>query len=286
MQRSKIVNFCPTGTQQTRSNSLAPLAANEIIDETIGAYQEELITVVHIHARDPHTFENSWKPEHYQPIIEGIRKYCPDLSICVSLTGRYFNELEKRSAVLELKPDMGSLTMSSLNFPTGASINSPEMILSLIEKMKQFGVIPELECFDTGMLNYTKHLIHKGILEPPYYINVIFGNLFNAQISYHSISDVLGSIPHTDAKFCFGGIGRYQQVSAIHGLTHANGARIGLEDNLYLWEKEDNTKIDLQKKPAKNIDLLRALYRKMLDYNFEVMPPKQFQQLGFKNKNT
>ena len=91
----KIINFTPTGTQTTKENSLAPLIPNEIIDEVHQAY-EFGITMTHIHARDPKDFSNTYKKEVYQPIIEGIRKHCPDLTICVSLTGRLYPEFEKR----------------------------------------------------------------------------------------------------------------------------------------------------------------------------------------------
>ncbi len=93
----------------------------------------------------------SWKPEIYQEIFEGLRKHCPDLIICGSTSGRNFPEFDKRSAVIELKPDMCSLTLSSLNFVRQASVNDPDMITSLVKKMVEYGVVPELECFDLGI---------------------------------------------------------------------------------------------------------------------------------------
>jgi 3-keto-5-aminohexanoate cleavage enzyme len=67
----KIINFTPTGTQTTRSNSYAPLLPNEIIEEVHQA-NELGISVVHLHARDELTLENTYKKETYQKIIEGI----------------------------------------------------------------------------------------------------------------------------------------------------------------------------------------------------------------------
>lgn len=109
----KIINFTPTGTQPNRENSYAPLTPSEIIEEVHEAY-EMGITLTHIHARHPETLTNSTKKEHYQPIIEGIRSHCSGLTICVSLTGRLVKDIVERSEVLELYPDMGSLTMSSI----------------------------------------------------------------------------------------------------------------------------------------------------------------------------
>ena len=231
----KIINFTPTGTQPTRENSFAPLLPNEIID-TVHEANEIGISIVHLHARDEDTLNNTYKKEVYQKIIEGIKKYCPDLLICVSLTGRNFPELEKRTEVLQLRPDLGSLTMSSLNFPTGASINQPDMILSLIKEMDKYGVQPEIECFDTGMLNYANYLISKKILNPPYHINFILGNMYNAQCDFGTLSTIKSNRP-SESFVCLGGIGSQQLKSTTYGLLDFDGVSIGLEDNLYFRNK-------------------------------------------------
>ena len=240
---NKIINFTPTGTQATRENSFAPLTPNEII-ESVHEANELGISIVHLHARDEITLENTYKKEVYQKIIEGIKKYCPELLICVSLTGRNFPELEKRSEVLQLLPDMGSLTMSSLNFPSGASVNQPNMILSLIDEMNKYGVQPEIECFDTGMLNYTNYLISKGKLNPPYHINIILGNIYNGQCDLSNLSSIKSNLP-SNSYVCLGGIGNQQLKSNLYGLLDFDGIRIGLEDNLYFKNKEKTTNIEI-----------------------------------------
>lgn len=269
---NKIINFTPTGTQTTRQNSFAPLTPSEIIDSVHEA-NEIGISIVHLHARDEVTLENTYKKEVYQKIIEGIKKYCPELLICVSLTGRNFPELAQRSEVLQLYPDMGSLTMSSLNFPSGASVNQPEMILSLIKEMDKYGVQPEIECFDSGMLNYTNYLIKKELLKPPYYINTIFGNLFNSQLEPSTISTIINNKPQ-NSHMCFGGIGDHQLNSNIMGLIYADGIRIGLEDNLYFKNKEKTT----------NIDLLKRIHRIINEMGLSILTPSNFRKNGFKNK--
>lgn len=268
----KIINFTPTGTQPNRVNSFAPLSSDEIIEEVHQAY-EIGITVTHIHARHPKTLENSYQKIHYQSIIEGIRKYCPDLSICVSLTGRLFPEFEKRSEVLELYPDMGSLTMSSLNFPGGASINEPEMILKLIKKMDEYGVIPEIECFDSGMLNYTNYLIKKDILIGPHYINVILGNIYNSQSDISSVSSIIQNKPN-NSVLCLGGIGKDQLKCNLLGLIYADGIRIGLEDNLYISDKIKTT----------NIHILQRIHNIMNEMGVDNLTPKEFKNLGYVNR--
>jgi uncharacterized protein (DUF849 family) len=269
---NKIINFTPTGTQTNKENSFAPLTPNEIIEEVHEAY-ELGITLTHIHARDPITFENTYKKNVYREIIDGIRKHCSDLSICVSLTGRQYPEFEKRSEVLELYPDMGSLTMSSLNFPKSASVNEPNMILKLIQKMDEYGVIPEIECFDSGMLNYTNYLISKNVLKSPHYINVILGNIYNAQSDLATVSSIYNHKP-TNSYMCIGGIGKEQLKSNILGLFYFDGIRVGLEDNLYFKDKEKTT----------NIELLKRIHRLMFEMDINILNHKEFKELGYENK--
>lgn len=268
----KIINFTPTGTQTTRENSFAPLLPNEII-EVVHEANEVGISIVHLHARDEQTLNNTFKKEIYQKIIEGIKKYCPDLLICVSLTGRNFSELEKRTEVLQLYPDMGSLTMSSLNFPSGASINQPEIILKLIEEMDRYGVQPEIECFDSGMLNYTNYLISKNKLNPPYHINVILGNIYNAQCDFGTLSTIKSNLPKNSFT-CLGGIGSQQLKSITYGLIDFDGIRIGLEDNLYYKDKEKTY----------NIDLLKRAHRIMNEFDISHYTSNELREKGYGNK--
>lgn len=272
MVSNKIINFTPTGTQTTSDNSFAPLLPSEIIEEVHEAY-EYGITMVHIHARDPETLKNSSNKNHYRPIIEGIRKHCPNLVICVSLTGRFEPNIDRRTEVLELLPDMRSLTMSSLNFPTGESINSPDTILKLIEKMKVYGVTPEIECFDSGMLNYTNYLIKKGVLTGPHYINVILGNMYNAQSDVASLNSIIQNKPN-NSLLCLGGIGKEQLPCNLLGLLYADGIRIGLEDNLYYTDKVKTT----------NIKLLQRIRKIMNEMGLGVLSPLDFKNLGYGNR--
>ncbi|MBP9792978.1 MAG: 3-keto-5-aminohexanoate cleavage protein [Flavobacterium sp.] len=268
----KIINFTPTGTQPNRSNSLAPLEINEIIEEVIAA-NELGISFVHIHAREKDTHLNTYKKEVYGRIIEGIRKYCPELLICASLTGRNFPELEKRTEVLQCYPDLGSLTMSSLNFPSGASVNQPETILSLIEQMDKYGVTPEIECFDSGMLNYTHYLIRKNILKAPHLINIILGNLYNSQSDLNSVAMIKSAIPN-NAIVCLGGIGDQQLRSNVLGLLDFDGVRVGLEDNLFYKQKEKAT----------NMQLLERVHRLMSELEMKLMTSSELRTKGYGNK--
>jgi uncharacterized protein (DUF849 family) len=231
-----IVNLTPTGMVPTKSMTPhVPLSPNEVVNDvnelaSLGA------NMVHIHARDDHG-EPTYEKEIYAKMIGGIREQHPDLVICVSLSGRKHQDLDQRADPLnlkgDLKPDMGSLTLSSLNFPGQASMNSPMMVRDLAARMKDVGVKPELEAFDVGMVNYANYLIKKGLIEPPYYFNIILGNIASAQIDMGQLSVIANALPD-DSTWCVGGIGVTQLKANVLGMVFGHGVRIGLEDNVWL----------------------------------------------------
>lgn len=231
-----IINLAPTGIKPTKAlNPYVPLSVNEIIEDVYINWLKG-VQIVHLHVRDENG-ENTPNKAVYAQVIEGIRLKCPKIIICASLSGRVVNTLESRSQVLELtgeaKPDMGSLTLSSLNFGDGASINSPEMIIQLLKKMNANKIKPELEVFDMGMINYSKYLIKKGLIEPPFYYNIICGNIASAQATMEEISAMINALP-PQSIYTLGGFGQDQLKMNVFGILSASGVRTGLEDNLYL----------------------------------------------------
>lgn len=262
----KIINFCPTGTQTNKTNSYAPLEVNEIVEEVLKMY-EFGITIAHIHARDSDG-SNTYKKEIFQRIIDKIRQFSNDIVLSVSLSGRYFSDIKLRTEVLSLYPDMGSLTMSSMNFINSGVNNDTDTISLLIKEMNKYKVTPEVECFDSGMLNYTKYLQKKGILKKNLYVNVILGNIFNANSSIDSISHLKTNFPE-NSKICLGGIGKDQLRSNIYGLLEADGIRIGLEDNLYFIDKTKASNFELLNRIKSIADLM----------NFEIMSSMEFRQI-------
>jgi uncharacterized protein (DUF849 family) len=196
----------------------------------------------------------AYHKEIYGEIIQGIRKENKDLILCVSTSGRTYNSFDKRSECLELegelKPDYASLTLSSLNFNKQASINTPDMIKDLAKKMKDRGIRPELEVFDLGMVNYAKYLIRKGRLSPPYYFNIILGNIACAQANMLHLGLIVNELPE-DSIWSAGGVGDPQLQTNILAITAGGGARVGIEDNI--WFDEERTEL------ATNYDLVKRI---------------------------
>jgi 3-keto-5-aminohexanoate cleavage enzyme len=164
--------------------------------------------------------------------------------LCVSTSGRIFNDFEKRSEVLDLdedlKPDFGSLTLSSLNFNKDVSINSPQMIRDLARKMLDRGIKPELEVFDLGMINFAHYLIEKGFLTPPYYFNLILGNIACAQATMLNLGLMIMELPPSSI-WSVGGIGKFQLQMNVASMNFGGGVRVGLEDNI--WFDENRTRL-------------------------------------------
>ncbi len=250
-----ILNFVPTGMVPMKKDTpFVPVSAREII-ENVKEASELGITMVHIHARNEYNGEPCYKKENYARIISGIREFSQDLVICVSTSGRTFPELSKRMDVLtlegDLKPDMASLTLSSLNFHKQASVNEPETILSLLKEMHSRGIKPELEVFDLGMINYMKYLIKKGLLMSPFYVNLILGNIATAQPDLLQLGVMLNDLP--EGCLCsLGGIGNAQLPMNSLAIAMGVGVRTGLEDNI--WYDAERRKL------AKNIDLLKRVH--------------------------
>jgi 3-keto-5-aminohexanoate cleavage enzyme len=235
MNKKIIINICPTGIIPTKDlNRNTPITPDEIAEDVYKCYVLGA-QMAHIHARDASGL-NTMDKRVYADIIIKIREKCPGIIICASLSGRVLNTVEARSDVLNLtgnaKPDMGSLTLSSLNFSNGPSINSPEMIIALLNKMNENGIKPELEVFDVGMINYSKYLIKKSLLKPPYYYNIILGNISSAQNTPNDLASMVSALP-PNSIYSIGGIGSTMLGANISGILYGDGVRVGLEDNLY-----------------------------------------------------
>ncbi|WP_431132522.1 3-keto-5-aminohexanoate cleavage protein [Psychroserpens mesophilus] len=271
MEDKLIINFTPTGMIPTKDMTPhVPVTASEIIEDVHKA-NEIGITMVHLHARDAISGKPTYEKEIYAKIIEGIRKYAPKLVLCVSLSGRDFSELEQRSDALQLeghlKPDMGSLTLSSLNFNATASVNSPKMVQDLARVMKERGIVPELEVFDAGMINYAKYLERKNLLQAPYYFNLLFGNIACAQADILHTGVMINDLPK-ESFWSLAGIGNSQLKMNSLSIAVGGGVRVGIEDNI--WYDTTRTKL------ATNSELLERIHVIAKANEREIMTPEEF----------
>jgi 3-keto-5-aminohexanoate cleavage enzyme len=268
-----IINLTPTGMIPTKQMTPhVPLSINEIVEDVHQCY-EIGITMVHLHARDDRTGEPTYKAAIYRDIIEKIRYFAQDLVICISLSGRTFKEFEKRAEPLQLtgdaKPDMGSLTLSSVNFNRQASLNSPVMTQRLAREMRRRGVAAELEAFDSGMINYAIYLERKALIEPPYYFNLLLGNIACAQANLLHAGIMINDLP-TDSLWSLAGIGKAQLPMNSVAIAMGGGVRVGLEDNI--WYDESRNKL------ARNVELIKRIHKLAEVSERRIMTPKKLRK--------
>ncbi|NHZ73122.1 MAG: 3-keto-5-aminohexanoate cleavage protein [Nitrospirae bacterium] len=234
-----VINFTPTGMVPTKAmTSLVPISVDEIVEDVLGC-AELGASIVHIHARDREERPTP-EPEIFAEILQGIRRERQDLILCVTTSGRTHPRLEDRAAVLDLsgecKPDMASLTLGSMNFARTASVNSPEIIQALAQRMLDRGIRPELEVFEGGMINYGKYLMKKGLIQSPGYFNLLLGNIATAQADEPTLDLMLATLPE-GATWALAGIGDCQLQVHRWAMARGGHVRVGLEDNIYFDEK-------------------------------------------------
>ncbi|MBS0185358.1 MAG: 3-keto-5-aminohexanoate cleavage protein [Proteobacteria bacterium] len=234
-----IINLCPTGMVPQKKNCpFVPISATEIAKDVQRCHNLG-VSMVHLHARLTDGTP-TWEKAYFEEIINEILIRINDIILVVTTSGRNWPEIERRSNSLEClpTPDMASLTLGSMNFPKEPSINSPDTIIRLAEIMNEKGIVPELEVFDIGMVNFSNYLINKNILNPPFYYNLILGNRGTADLSPINIAALLSTLPH-GATWALGGIGRYQLAANSLALSLGGHVRVGLEDNPYYdWSKK------------------------------------------------
>ncbi|MDT0188049.1 3-keto-5-aminohexanoate cleavage protein, partial [Microbacterium sp. ARD31] len=178
--------------------------------------------------------------ETYARIVGAVREQAPDVVINVSTSGRTWSEVERRADCLalddDLKPDLASLTLSSLNFLTQASVNSPDTIHALAQLMLERGIVPELELFDFGMVNYVHVLRRKGLLPGPVVANLFFGNVAGMQATLGEIGLALDRLP-PDTIWSGAGLGDFGLPVQSHSIAAGGGVRVGLEDGIWFDRK-------------------------------------------------
>lgn len=228
--------LAPTGMVPTKAMTPhVPITPAEIARDVAAAVAIG-ITSVHLHARDEDGAP-TWDRATYERIVGAVRDRTPDVVINVSTSGRTWSELEKRADCLaldgDLKPDLASLTLSSLNFLTGPSVNPPDVIVGLATIMRDRGIVPELEIFDLGMLNYAQVLSRKGLLPDPAVANLFFGNIAGMQPTLAEVGLATERLPR-EAIWSGAGLGDFQFTAQALSVAAGGGVRVGLEDGIYL----------------------------------------------------
>lgn len=252
---SLIINLAPTGMMPTKEMTPhVPVSTEEILED-VERCRAQGAAIIHVHARDADG-RPSHRAELFGPIVAGIRAIDPELVVCVTCSGRYAVDLDSRAEVLTLegdaKPDMASLTLGSNNFARQASMNAPETIRGLAERMRERGIKPELEVFEPGMVAYGRHLVDTGVIDSPCYVNVLLGSPGTSRLSPGMLGAFVAEMPG-DWTWALAGIGRHQLPANAMAIAAGGHVRVGLEDNIW-WDRARTT-------PASNEQLVKRVAR-------------------------
>jgi uncharacterized protein (DUF849 family) len=229
-----IICVAITGSLPTKANNPAvPITVSEQIESTHAAF-EAGATIVHAHVRNDDQTPSA-DPEKFARLQEGLLKHCPGMIIQFSTGGRS-GAGQARGAMLPLRPDMASLSVGSVNFPTRVYDNPPDLVDWLAAQMLAHDIKPEIEAFDLSHIFKAREMFDKGQIRDTPYVQFVMG-VKNAMPADKDVFDyyvrtVNRLLP--GAPWCAAGIGPAQIVLNEWAIAAGGHARTGMEDNVRL----------------------------------------------------
>jgi 3-keto-5-aminohexanoate cleavage enzyme len=227
-----ILSVATTGSRTSREQTPhVPITPEEIADQAIACYAEGA-AIVHIHVRDDNGVVTC-DPARYARVAEIVRERGCPIIVNMSTGGNAgLMSDEDRMAPVRLSPEIASFDAGSVNFGDGVFVNSPSFLNTLAERMDEFGVKPEIECFDTGMIENAKRLIDRGLLKPPFWFQFVLGVRGGAPATASQLVHMVNQLP-PDSHWSVCAIGRAQLPMNMLAIAIGGHARTGLEDNIY-----------------------------------------------------
>ena len=232
-----------------------PVTPEQIANSAIEAAQAGA-AVVHIHVREPATGKGSRNPDYYREVVERIRAL--DTDVVLNLTTGMGGDLvlgaieqplpvdqagtdmagatERMVHVRQLLPEICTLDAGTMNFAAGGEyimVNTPGMVREMARQMKELGVKPEVEVFDTGDLVLLNEIVKEGIIDDPSMVQLCMGIPYGAPNDPLTMAAMVNNLP-PGAVFSAFSIGRFQLAYAAQAVLFGGNVRVGLEDNVYL----------------------------------------------------
>lgn len=253
MNRKVIVTCALTGAGDTTGKSEhVPVTPDEIAADAIAAARAGA-SVVHIHVRDPHTKQGSRDVSLYREVVRQVRE--SDVDPVINLTAGMGGDLvidpsnptqhlpgtdlvsglERLAHVEELRPEICTIDCGSLNFGEGSQlyVSTPDMLREGAARIKELGVKPEMEIFDTGNLWFANIMVEEGLIAPPPMYQLCMGIPYGAPVDPGLLQAMVNLLPENAAWTSFA-IGRNQLPWVAQSVLLGGHVRVGLEDNLYL----------------------------------------------------
>jgi 3-keto-5-aminohexanoate cleavage enzyme len=237
----KVILSCAlTGAVTTKKHCAAiPYTPVEIAEEARRAY-EAGAAIVHVHARNDDG-SPTWNNATFARIMEETKKRCP---VLINWSTGGAGPMSERITHLAQRPHVAALNMGSMNYAKWnrekkqfafqfVFTNSFDDIIAFAKAMKEHGVKPEMECFDTGHTNSHRVLAEMGLLEAPFHFSFIMGVLGGIPATARHLAFQAEQVP-VGSRWKVIGISREQWPLAMAALSLGGDVRVGLEDNFYL----------------------------------------------------
>jgi uncharacterized protein (DUF849 family) len=263
---SVFITCAVTGSGDTVGKSdKVPVTPQQIADDCIAAASAGA-AVVHIHVREPVGGNPARDPDLYAEVVERVRDSSVD--VVVNLTAGMGGDLTLGSAerpfpvdeagtdlagaterlehVRRLLPEICTLDCGTMNFGEGDYImtNTTSTLKEMARQIRDLGVRPEIEAFDTGQLWQAKSLVDEGLIEDPVMIQLCMGVPWGAPPDLNTFMAMINNVPESWTFSAFS-IGRRQMEYVALAAIAGGNVRVGLEDNLYLGKGQLATNAEL-----------------------------------------
>lgn len=278
MAKPTILTCALTGAGDTAGRSEhVPVTPQQIAQDAIAAARAGA-SVVHIHVRDPETTQGSRETALYEEVVRLID--ASDVDPVINLTAGMGGDLaldpsspaeslgrvdgtdlvsgiERLKHVETIRPEICTLDCGTLNFGDGSQIyvGTPDMVRQGAARIRELGVKPELELFDTGNLWFADVMRQEGLLAAPPMYQLCMGIPYGAPADPGLLNAMVNMIPEGTEWTSFA-IGRNQLPWVAQSVLLGGHARVGLEDNLYLRRGVKATNAQLTQEAVKIIDSL------------------------------
>ncbi|MDE0749643.1 MAG: 3-keto-5-aminohexanoate cleavage protein [Acidimicrobiales bacterium] len=278
MNRNVIISCAVTGSGDTAGRSEhVPVTPKQIAESALDAAKAGA-TIVHCHVRDLETGKGTRTVAHYQEVVERIREQ--DDQVVVNLTAGMGGDLvvgpdddpmawqegtdvvggiERLAHVEAIRPDICSMDCGSLNFGNHNEVyvSTPDMLRIMAQRVRELGVRPELEIFDTGNLWFAETMIGEGLIDAPYWFQLCLSIPYGTPLDIGLLLAMVNRLPD-EAEFTSFGLGAMQMPMVSQSVMLGGHVRVGLEDNLYLERGVLATNAQLVEKAVRIVELMGA----------------------------
>lgn len=268
MRKVMITVALSGGFHGKEANPNVPEQPDEICESACACYNEGA-SIAHIHARDKDG-KSTGNVEIFREIKDKIRSHC-NIVIAFSTGGSPGATKEERIQSAFADPEMSSLNMGTLVRPSGYTwLNNPDLLEEWASIFKTRGIKPELEVYSHSMLEDVNNLITKGLVEKPYFINLVLGMKRQGALpaTPKTLLSLIDFLPQ-DSIFNVTAIGAAQLPLTTLGLLMGGNVRVGLEDNIYYSKGVFATN---EKLVARSVRIVREL-------GLEVATPDEARQI-------